>query len=105
MSVTFEPAWPVPYRTAPPVDLDRLYRQALFMGTRQPPNMVAANGGHCFPKPRPYLERNRDIVRACDRLVGCPKETVEPSPGRDQGTWSTVRYARRTGVPVTILWP
>ena len=44
MSVTFDPAWPVPYRTAPPIDLGRLYRQALFLGTRQPPNMVTANG-------------------------------------------------------------
>jgi hypothetical protein len=58
---------------------------------------------------RPYLRRNRDIVRACDLLVAAPKESEEPPVQRGQGTWSTVRYARKswTAYPpfVTVLWP
>ena len=98
MSVTFEPAWPVPYRTAPPIDLGRLYRQALFMGTRQPPNMVTANGGHYFPKPRPYLDgAGPHYVAAC-APGGMPERDVRAVAGPWPGAWSTVRYARRTGV-------
>jgi hypothetical protein len=46
-------------------------------------------------KAKPYLERNKDIVRACTVLLGAPKESREPSPARGQGTWSTIRYARQ----------
>lgn len=50
---------------------------------------------------RPYLDRNKDIVHATERLVACPD-----GPERQRsGTWSTIRYARRQGRPVTIVWP
>jgi hypothetical protein len=55
--------------------------------------------------PKPYLKRNEAIVDACDFLVAAPKEMEEPPPARGQGTWSCVRYARRVGKPVVILWP
>lgn len=49
--------------------------------------------------PKPYLERNRDIVDACELLLACPKEgeadhylQTGESPQRS-GTWATVRYA------------
>jgi hypothetical protein len=50
---------------------------------------------------RPALERNRDIVDACDLLIACPKGPEE----RRSGTWATIRYARKVGRPVVIVWP
>ena len=51
--------------------------------------------------PRLYLDRNHDIVNRSDRLIACPKGPEE----QRSGTWSTVRYARRHGRSVTIVWP
>lgn len=51
--------------------------------------------------PRPYLDRNRDIVNDTRALIATPK-------GREElrsGTWATVRHARRTGKPVLVIWP
>lgn len=47
-----------------------------------------------------YLDRNHDIVDACDILIACPKmkEVLR------SGTWATVRYARKIGKPIAILW-
>lgn len=53
----------------------------------------------------PFLERNKEIVKAATVMWFAPKEQREPEPGRGQGTWSTVRYARRRGVPAIILLP
>ena len=47
-----------------------------------------------------YLSRNRDIVDESALLIACPRSDVEE---RRSGTWSTVRYARRTGRPVLVL--
>jgi len=52
--------------------------------------------------PRPYLQRNRDIVDASDMLLACPKT------GKEQlrsGTWATVRYAEGKGIPVRAVGP
>ena len=48
---------------------------------------------------KPYLERNRDIVDACDMLVAAP---YGPEKVRS-GTWATVRYARKVGKAVLVL--
>lgn len=56
-------------------------------------------------EPKPYLERNRDIVDLSDLLLATPKEDAEPPVRRGGGTWATVRYARRRGTPVLIIWP
>lgn len=51
--------------------------------------------------PRPYLQRNRDIVDGCDILVATPG-----GPERTRsGTWSTVRYAHKEGVPTIVVMP
>lgn len=48
-----------------------------------------------------YLERDRDIVAAAKLLIACPD-----GPERDKsGTWYTVRYAVKAGVPVSICYP
>ena len=51
--------------------------------------------------PKPYLARNHDIVDETDHLIACPGKLHEE--GRS-GTWATIRHARRTGKPVTIIW-
>ena len=40
---------------------------------------------------KPYLERNRDIVDACDILIAAPRTLIEE---QRSGTWATIRYAR-----------
>ncbi len=49
-----------------------------------------------------YIQRNHDIVDACSELFACPIGMAEE---RHSGTWSTVRYARRTRKLVTIIYP
>lgn len=51
---------------------------------------------------KPPLARNRDIVEACDLLLACPYWMFERQRG---GTWYTVRFARRMGKRVSIIWP
>ena len=50
----------------------------------------------------PYLERNRNIVDACDMLIACPKSEQEELRS---GTWATIRYARKTGKNVFVVNP
>lgn len=50
---------------------------------------------------RPYLDRNRAIVDVSGRLLACPD-----GPDRlRSGTWSTIRYARRSGLAVRVVMP
>lgn len=41
-------------------------------------------------KPKEYLERNKDIVKASDILIACP----HGAEVMRSGTWSTFRYAK-----------
>lgn len=50
----------------------------------------------------PYLDRNKHIVADTDRLIATPAQKEEQLRS---GTWSTVRYARKAGKPVTIIYP
>ena len=52
-------------------------------------------------KPYDYLERNHNIVDACEILVATPdtKEKLR------SGTWSTIRYARKKGKRIYIIYP
>lgn len=51
--------------------------------------------------PKPPLDRNRDIVNACDVLIATPEgDEVQRS-----GTWATVRYARKIDKPRAIIYP
>lgn len=52
-------------------------------------------------EPKPYLERNRDIVDETHVLVALPD-----GPERVRsGTWSTVRYAHKVARSVYVIWP
>lgn len=55
-------------------------------------------------EPKAYLDRNRDIVDASEVLVACPRELVIHDKCR-HGTCWTVRYARKVGKPIIIIWP
>jgi hypothetical protein len=53
-------------------------------------------------EPKPYLERNHDIVDATPMLIATP---VDTRPILRSGTWATMRYAAKQGKPVTVVWP
>ena len=53
-------------------------------------------------KPKPYLDRNRDIVNECELLIAAPSSVDEQLRS---GTWSTVRYARKCEKPTIIIDP
>lgn len=65
---------------------------------RAPP---MGTGGRVCP-PKPYHDRNRDIVDETEVLVAAPAEAIEQSKG---GTWWTVRYALSVGRTVYIVAP
>lgn len=64
------------------------------------PKLRAWCDGDRLPE-KHYLERNRDIVAACDWLIATPKEARDTGGG----TWYTIKRAIDTGRLVTIVWP
>jgi hypothetical protein len=52
--------------------------------------------------PKPYLDRNKDIVRGTECLIAAPGEDQEQLRS---GTWSTVRFARKLKRPIAIIYP
>ena len=69
-----------------------------------PPNSDKArafcDGAADTRDPKPHLDRNHDIVDACDILIACPDSPIER---RRSGTWATIRYARKTGKRVEVI--
>lgn len=53
-------------------------------------------------EPKPYLDRDRDIVAETAWLIATPKESVRRSYG---GTWRTVGFASEATKPTVIVWP
>jgi hypothetical protein len=53
-------------------------------------------------EPMTHFARNRKIVQDCQELIATPAEMTEQATG---GTWYTIRYARKIGRKVTIIWP
>lgn len=52
---------------------------------------------------KPPLVRNRDIVDSVDLMIAGPREFDEVVKG--SGTWATIRYAKRKGVRLFIVYP
>lgn len=48
------------------------------------------------------LKRNHDIVDESTLMIGAPGEGGEVLRS---GTWATLRYAKKTGVPMKIVYP
>lgn len=48
------------------------------------------------------LTRNHAMVDAADLVIAAPGEAQEVLRS---GTWATVRYARKWGKPVVVVWP
>ena len=70
-----------------------------------PSNLKGTQWKECWAdeirKPLPPLDRNRNIVDAVDVLLVGPKGPEELR----SGTWSCVRYARKSGKRIVIFWP
>lgn len=58
---------------------------------------------HVVMAPRPYPDRNRDIVMIAHRIIALP--SGEEQNQLRSGTWSTIRYAKREHRPVLIIYP
>lgn len=72
-------------------------RQAAEIAAEMGYTVVAHPAG---PNP---LDRNRDIVAACDVLIATPKGVIEQRRG--SGTWATMRYGQKARKPVVVIWP
>lgn len=59
-------------------------------------------GGDEVREPLGYLERDRNIVDACDILIVVPLQMEWQPKG---GTWYTHDYAVRRNKPLTIIYP
>jgi hypothetical protein len=51
---------------------------------------------------KPYIDRNHDIVDETQMLIGCSGSQHEVLRS---GTWATIRYGRKIGNRVLILYP
>jgi hypothetical protein len=51
--------------------------------------------------PKPYLERNKDIVVASDIVFAAPSGPEK----QHSGTWMTVRLAKGAGKDVVVIYP
>lgn len=60
----------------------------------------AFRDGDLWHPPKPYIVRDKDIVRDCDYLIGAPLDNIEVIRS---GTWTTIRYARRVNRLHTVL--
>lgn len=49
-----------------------------------------------------YIERDHDMVDMSSLLVGTPKTMSEYLRS---GTWATIRYARKIGIPRILIYP
>jgi len=67
-----------------------------------PAKRAYCNGADEEREPLEYLARNHAIVNECGLLIAAPKSPVEELRS---GTWATVRYARKRGVPIWFVLP
>lgn len=51
-------------------------------------------------EPKPYLQRNKDIVNQTDILIGCPHSFEEQTRS---GTWMTIRYAKKSNKKILLF--
>lgn len=70
------------------------------------PPSISAKRAWCVAEtvlsPKPYLERNHDIVNAVEIMLATPGEYMEQLRS---GTWATVRYTRKLGRILHLIQP
>ncbi len=66
------------------------------------PKLRAFCSGDETLQEKPYIQRNHDIVDACELLVATPQQNKEELRS---GTWATVRYARKKAKPIVFVFP
>jgi hypothetical protein len=66
------------------------------------PRRAGCQRAYSVHKPKAFLQRNHDIVDSCEVLIATPAEYAE---ALRSGTWATVRYARKQGKSIRIVWP
>lgn len=66
------------------------------------PRYRAFKKGGLIHTPKPYINRDHDIVDECDILLAFPKAYSEELRS---GTWATIRYARKVIREYKIVWP
>lgn len=64
------------------------------------PKLRAFRRGDSCAKPKPYLERNRNMIDDADILVAAPRLI---DTGQRSGTLYCIRYANRKSKPVFII--
>ena len=84
------------------------HRAALKLNARiiiHPPSKTNkrafSHGATVTLDPRPYLDRNKDIVDSTEVLFATP---LGPEKLRS-GTWSTIRYAKKRGKKIILIKP
>jgi len=55
--------------------------------------------------PKPYLDRNQDIINESALLIAAPKDFTKPESLRGEGTWYTITHAEKKGKKVLIVFP
>lgn len=83
-------------------ELARLAGAKIMLHPPEKPDLRAFRIGDYTAEEKHYLERNRDIVDACEVLIATPKESTPQYRG---GTWYTIGYARLQGHKTVIVWP
>ena len=85
-------------------DTVRICLSRVSIHVHPPSNPVnrAYRVGNVTYEPRPYLDRNQDIVNASEIILAAPKGMREELRS---GTWHAIRYAIAQRKRVIIVWP
>ena len=83
-------------------DIAREFDMKVAIFPPENPSKRAWKEGDTCAEPKPYLDRNKDIVDEVDYMLATPGEFEEVLRS---GTWSTIRYAIKQQVPVQIVFP
>ena len=67
-----------------------------------PAKRAFCGGSRAILPPDEYLSRNKSIVRSTEVLIATPFGYHEE---QRSGTWSTIRFAKKWGFPVFIVFP
>lgn len=77
---------------------------SIYIVTHPPtnPRFRANCRGDASKSPREYISRNHNIVDISHILIATPREMKEK---QRSGTWATIRYARKTGKTLGLIYP